>query len=201
MTCDLRRALGVATLLGACAGLEGCQSGQANAQATPVYNKDTGKLEALQADANGDGRNDTRAVMDGAVVKHVEIDRDHDGRPDRWEYYAAPDASRPAARPLLERADEANGQDSRITRREYFERGVLARVEEDTDFDGRLDKWELYSGGALVRMDLDLIGRGTADRRLIYGAGGSVNRIEIDPEGDGSFVPAPVAPKGKGTPK
>lgn len=162
--------------------------------ATPIYNKDTGKLEALQSDTNGDGKPDARAVMDGAVVRHVEIDRDHDGKPDRWEYYAPPERPDAPGRPVLVRAEEANGTDGKVTRREFHERGVIARVEEDTDFDGKLDKWEQYTAGALTRMDLDLTGRGTPDRRMIYGPGGKVERVESDPDGDGIFTPLPNGP-------
>ena len=55
--------------------------------ATPVYSQVTGRLEALQSDTNGDGRIDTLAHMDGVTLKYIEVDRDFDGRFDRWEYY------------------------------------------------------------------------------------------------------------------
>jgi len=45
-----------------------------------------------------------------------------------------------------------------------------------------------------VRLDLDVTGRGFPSRRLIYGVGGVV-RVEVDPDGDGTFEPAP--PNGK----
>src|SRR5262245_13220540 len=61
---------------------------QASAErAKPIYNKDTGRLEQLVSDRNGDGKIDTRAVMDGVRFKSIEIDRNGDGQPDRWEYY------------------------------------------------------------------------------------------------------------------
>ena len=55
--------------------------------ATPVYNKQTGRLEQLLSDKNGDGKIDTRAHMDGVRLKMIEIDLNGDERPDRWEYY------------------------------------------------------------------------------------------------------------------
>src|SRR5207249_251556 len=127
----------------------------------------TGRLEQLTADRDEDGKIDTRAFMDGVHLKYIELDRNNDGRPDRWEYYAAstPTAASGAGagvafdkHTMLERADEANGPDKTITRREFYDHGVLQRVDEDTDFDGQLDKWEQYENGALVRMDLDLTG-------------------------------------------
>lgn len=151
---------------------------------TPIYNKDTGRLEQLVGSRQGDGRIDMRAQMDGAHLRSVEIDRNRDGRPDRWEYYEQGATTR---RTLLVRAEEANGADARVTRREYYDNGVIARVEEDTDNDGRNDKWEAYDHGSLARMDLDLTGRGFPDRRLIYRADGTLERSESDPTGDGRF--------------
>ena len=158
----------------------GCQQAASQHQATPVYDKDTGKLTQLQSDTNGDGRPDTTAFMNGTLVARVEVDRDHDGQIDRWEHYAA--QLGPSGEPQIERVDEANGPPGVITRREWYTDGLVTRIEDDPDGDGRPDKWELYERGALVRMDLDLAGRGRADRRLIYGAGGVVDRIEVDPE-------------------
>jgi hypothetical protein len=165
--------------------------------ATPVYNKETGALEQLLSDSDGDGKVDTRAFMDGVRLKHIEIDRNADGAPDRWEFYlpaaGATAAGAPAAQTLLSHVEEAGAFDKRITRREFYQQGILSRVEEDTDLDGRPDKWEFYEAGTLARIDLDLLGKGAATRRLFYGAGGAVTRVEADPEGDGTFVPVPAA--------
>ena len=161
---------------------------------TPIYNKETGRLEQLVSDTNGDGKPDTRGYLDGTAFKHVEIDRNHDGLTDRWEYYeqvAPPAGSGARSQIRLTRADEVNGATPRVTRTEFYEAGQLARVEEDTDEDGRVDKWEAHAKGVLVHMDLDLTGRGRADRRFVYGAGGQVERIDVDPDGDGVFTPAP----------
>jgi hypothetical protein len=172
----------------------GCQQTASHPQATPIYDKDTGKLTQLQSDTNGDGKPDTTAFMHGALVTRVEIDRNHDGQVDRWEHYA--DRTGPSGEPLLERVEEANGPPGVLTRREWYADGLPTRIEDDTDGDGRTDKWELYERGALVRMDLDLAGRGRADRRLVYGAGGAVERIEVDPDGDGVFQAASTASGG-----
>ena len=87
----------------------------------------------------------------------------------------------------IERADEANGPDERITRREIYERGTLVRVEEDTDGNGVTDKWEHYERGVMTRVDLDLSARGTADRRMFYRRDGTVERVEVDPDGRGEW--------------
>ncbi len=182
----------------------GCQSRPEGAgHVTPVYNQQTGRLEQLIGDRRGDGRVDMRGYMSGSHLSLIEIDRNRDGRPDRWEYYgqAVPGESR-TLRVQLIRAEEANGRDSRITRREYYVKGILDHVEEDTDLDGRIDKWEQYENGALVRIDLDLGGRGFADHRMTYRPDGSLDRTEVDTAGDGRFKPpavaAAAAPPGRG---
>ncbi|HUF48092.1 MAG TPA: hypothetical protein VMM93_09760 [Vicinamibacterales bacterium] len=169
--------------------------------ATPVYNKETGRLERLESDTNHDGRVDTIAHMDGVRLTFIEIDRDFDGRSDRWEYYrdapgTAAAARAPDGRSVLERAEEANGHDDRVTRRVFYVDGVIARVEDDVDLDGRVDKWEVYEAGILRQMDLDTDGVGRATRRLVYDASGQVIRVEEDPDGDQQFTP--VSPAGKG---
>ena len=179
------------TFLAACAALlPGCSSpgsaAPANQQVTPVYSKETGRLEQLTSDRNGDGKVDTRAFMDGVRVQRVEIDRNRDGRADRWEYYG-PNTSGGA--PQIERAEESDGQEGRITRREYYDAGRITRVEEDTDADQRVDKWEYYAQGVLSRVELDLEGLGKPTQRLVYGAVGNVKGVESDPEGDGTFTP------------
>lgn len=161
----------------------------------PIYNKETGKLEQLVSDRNRDGTPDTRAYMDGVIVKYIEIDRNGDGVADRWEYYKP--VSEGNAEVAIDHAEESNGQTARISRREFFVGGVVRRVEEDTDDDGRPDKWESYEAGVLTRVDLDLLGRGFASQRLVYGGDGSVIRIETDPEGDGVFVVLSATGSGK----
>jgi hypothetical protein len=179
----------LAAMAGSC-GSNGDEG--AGGKPVPHYNRDTGRLERITADRNGDGRLDTWAWMDGLQTTRIEIDRDADGRPDRWEHYVPnprPDGAPPS---LIERAEESDGRGGPVTRREFFDLGVIARVEEDTDGDGRPDKWEHYAGGALARLELDVAGRGFPSRRLIYAADGSV-RTEEDPDGDGRFERATAA--------
>lgn len=158
---------------------------------TPTYSQQNGKLSELDFDRDGDGRIDTRAYMDGVLVKSIEIDRDGSGKPDRWEYYepvtngVAP-AGSPDGHSVIARAEEANGK-GKIDRREFYDNGLIARVEEDTDGDGKTDKWEQYHGGLLISVDLDLHHRGRPERRLVYRADGTLDHLEADPDGDGEF--------------
>jgi len=154
--------------------------------ATPIYNPRTGRLEQIVSDRDGDGRQETRAFMDGTRLVRIEIDRNGDDVVDRWEYYTS--AGEPPVA-VIERAEEAGGPDGTITRRETYVDGELTRVEEDTTLDGRPDKWESYRQGRLVHVDLDLAGEGRPTRRLVYGPDGSVERLESDRDGDGVFVP------------
>jgi hypothetical protein len=192
--------VGLVVVTSACGGGGAAPAGPAGS-ATPVYNERTGRLEALQSDTNDDGKIDTLAHMDGVDLKYIEVDRDYDGRFDRWEYYTSAPGSAGAARSpdgrsVLDHAEEAGGHDDTITRREFYVDGVITRVEEDTTLDGRVDKWEVYEHGVLRRMDLDLDGAGRPTRRLVYGLNGDVERIEADPDGDGTFEV--VSPAGKG---
>jgi len=176
-------------------GIVGCGRAPAPAESpavTPVYNADTGRLEEILSDRDGDGRNETRAFMDGTRLDRIEIDRNGDGVVDRWEHYAM--AGEPPAA-VITRAEEAGGAGPDVTRWEYYEEGHLTRVEEDTSLDGRVDKWEIYEGGRLARVDLDLAGTGRPTRRLIYAADGSVAAAEF--VHDGTFEPAPPAASGR----
>ena len=160
--------------------------------ATPIYNKQTGALEELHSDRDGDGKVDTRAFMDGVRLKHVEIDRNADGKTDRWEFYvAAPGAAAGGTQTVLSHVEEAGAFDTKVTLREFYQNGAKVRVEEDTDLDGRIDKWERYERGVLARVELDLVGKGYPSQRLVYRGDGNLDRIETDPEGDGTFVPLP----------
>jgi hypothetical protein len=176
----------------------GCQRPAAQAPpggATPVYNKQTGRLELLLSDKNGDGKIDTRAHMDGVRLKMIEIDLNGDEKTDRWEHYA-PTSTGAHGATMIERVEEAAKPNGVITRREFYVEGTLNRGEEDTDLDGRVDKWELYQTGQLVRVDLDLHGKGFASRRLVYTVSGTFDHVEEDPDGDGRFEAVKVARKG-----
>jgi hypothetical protein len=178
----------------AAVGVGGCgarPSTGATEQLRPTYDKVSGQLTRLDADANGDGKVDTWGYMDGLRVVRVEIDENGDGKVDRWEFHRRQAGEGADTRPdkTLERVERATRFDGRISRWEHFDNGALARVEEDTDGDGAIDKWETYNAGSLSMMTLDTAHSGKPDRRLIYRPDGSLDRIETDPTGSGTFRP------------
>jgi len=157
-----------------------------------IYNKQTGRLEEIWSDRDGDGKKETHAFMNGVRFVRIEIDESGDGKPDRFEFYADVPAgvtveSSPDGRVMLERVEEAGNSDGRITRKEFYVAGFIARAEEDTDGDNRIDKWEHYSANVMIRLELDLQGKGFVDRRFTYSPDGALLRTEADPDGDGKF--------------
>jgi hypothetical protein len=185
----------------------GCSGAREDAQKriAPEYDK-TGKLQLLKYDSDGNGKVDTWSYMDGARVVRIEIDKNEDGKIERWEYYgpdqklgkvgfsrsndgkedawsfAAPDGT-------VARIEVSTHRDGKVDRVEHYDHDVLVRAEEDTDRDGTLDKWEVYEGARLASVSFDTLHRGTPDRRLTYGKDGGA-LLEVDPKGDGHFVPA-----------
>ncbi len=193
-----------------CSGTLGCQRQQGpSKKIEPTYNKKTGRLELLRYDSDGDGKFDTFSYMDGTRILRIEIDKNEDGKIDRWEYYG-PDRqlekvgfSRESdgiedaweffdAAGAVERIEISTRRNHKVDRVEHYAKGMLVRAEEDSDGDGRFDKWETYDGDRLASVAFDTLHRGTPDRRLIYGADGSV-RLELDPQGTGTFVAAAPA--------
>jgi len=170
----------------------------------PIYNKKTGKLELLKYDSDGDGKFDTVSYMDGPRIIRIEIDKDEDGKVDRWEYYGpgqklekvglsrANDGIEDAwsyfdAAGEVVRIEVSTKRDGKPNRTEYYSGNALNRVEEDTDADGRIDKWETYEGQRLTSVAFDMRHRGAPDRRLVYATDGSA-RMEVDEAGNGQFV-------------
>ena len=131
---------------------------------------------------------------DSGKLQKLEYDRDKDGKVDRWEFHRADAASgagggaAPGVDKTVERIERATKFDGTVSRREFFDNGVLTKIEEDTDGNGSVDKWETYTDGSLSVMALDTAGRGTPDRRLVYRPDGSMDHIEADPNGTGTFT-------------
>ncbi|HYB94442.1 MAG TPA: hypothetical protein VEC39_05690 [Vicinamibacterales bacterium] len=183
----------------------GCDSGgQPERRVVPSYDAFTGKLVALYADQNGDGRVDQWTYVDGNRVLRGESDTDGDGRVDRWEYFdrdgrlskvgvaasgdgvedtwtvTDPNGDR--------RVERAQGRDRYPDRREYFKGDVLLRAEEDTNNDGRIDRWDRFENGVLRQAEFDTTLRSDRpDRRLVYDAAGRFVRVEADDDRDGTF--------------
>ncbi|HKY23220.1 MAG TPA: hypothetical protein VJM31_18535 [Vicinamibacterales bacterium] len=150
-----------------------------------VYDKQTGKLSQLTVDARKDGKPNIFSYMDGTKFLRIEIDKDEDGRIDRWEYYAD---DRQLQKVGLSRANDGK-QDSwvyqgpdgsvarieistkrngKVDRTEFYLKGELSRAEVDTDGDGRIDKWEEYASGALIRVSFDTTKSGKPNTSIDY---------------------------------
>jgi hypothetical protein len=192
-------------------GFEGCVASPDARRVTPSYDEFTRRLIAIYADQNADGRVDQWTYLAGNRPLRGEKDVDGDGRIDRWEYFnrdagleRVGSSSRndgvedtwtfPAADGAEGRIDRSRNRDRAIDRREYFRDDVLVRAEEDTNADGRIDRWDRYEAAVLKQAEFDTtFTAGRPNHRVIYGAGGKAERVEVDPELDGTFVPAAVA--------
>jgi hypothetical protein len=194
-------AVAVALLVGGCSS----RQDEARKRISAEYDQKTGRLKLLKYDSNGNGVVDTWSYMDGARFVRIEIDKDEDGKIDRWEYYGADqklekvgfsrqnDGKEDAWQYLapdgsVTRVEISGRRDGKISRIEHYEQGHLVSAEEDGDGDGRMDMWQTYEpDGRLASAAFDTKHRGTPDRRLIYGSDGSA-RLEVDTAGDGHFV-------------
>lgn len=177
-----------------------------------VYDRDQRAVIRLDDDHDADGRIDVRTYFHAGHAERLEADVNGDGQVDRWEYYDEAGRlvrlGRASAGDGREdtwvrqdgevmRVDISTRRDGVIDRREVYQRDVLARIELDTDRDGLPDEWQQFEGGRLRELRVDSAHLGRPDRRLVYASNGSLERIEVDPDGDGRFVPQVPA---EGTP-
>jgi hypothetical protein len=170
----------------------GCSSpSEAQTDVKAVYDQQTGRLRQLTYDADKNGKADGVSFMDGTRVLRVEIDKDEDGKVERWEYYGADQklekvglsrandgkvdhwAYRAGDGTLL-KMEISTKRDGKVQRTEIYERDVLVAVQEDTDGNDAVDKWETYSGGTLKSVSFDTDGSGRPGRRLVYGPDGNI---------------------------
>jgi len=192
----------------------GCSTPLPANRVVPSYDDFSRQLLQLSADQDGDGRFDQWTYLAGNRPLRGEADVDADGRIDRWEYFDANgnvstigSASRNdgiedtwtsiAATATGETHIASSSRRDRVRDRHAFYNGpTLLRVEEDTNGDGLTDKWDRYEGAVLREVGFDVsFSRGRPDRRALYDAQGRFTAIEIDPDGDGTFVPAPAEPE------
>lgn len=201
-------------ILSCLAGLSGCTASNTARSVVPSYDDYTRRLLQLSADLNGDGRIDQWTYLDGNRPLRGEADVDADGRIDRWEYFDSDGRlsmvgsssrgdgvedvwSSPAATAAGESEVSRSVRRDRVRdRREYYQGTTLLRTEEDTNEDGMIDKWDRYEGGVLREVAFDMsFSKGRPDRRAVYDPRGHFIGVEIDPEGDGTFVAAPGEPE------
>jgi hypothetical protein len=180
------------------------------------FDETTHRLKSVFYDANKNGKNDSVSYMDGTRIVRVELDMDENGKVERWDIYNEDRtlqkvglASRNdgvmdnqayyTSAGVLQRIEVSTKRDGRFDRTEFYESNVLVRSEQDTNGDERSDKWETYAPikattpglppYTITSSAFDETGSGKPTRRLIFGARGTIARIEVDPDGDGKFVP------------
>jgi hypothetical protein len=172
---------------------------------TPAYDATTGKLKELAYDSDHNGKPDTWTDMDGARPVQTRIDRNEDGKLDRWEYY---DEKSMLVKVGFSRTDDGKvdawafagpdgkvqrieissaADDKKIDRWEHYDARGMTAAEEDTNHDGTPDKWEAYEAGIVKTAAFDEDGDGRPDRRLTY-SGGSLVTIESEPDAAGNFT-------------
>ena len=149
------------------------------------YDTRTGRLTKIVVNAERDGKPDISSYMDGSRFIRIEIDKDEDGKIDRWEYYGADQKlekvglSRPndgvadtwlfqSSDGTIARTEIATRRDGKPNRFEFYEKGLLVRVEQDSDGDGRIDRWETHKDGALTTASFDTKGTGSPDTTIQY---------------------------------
>ena len=179
-----------------------------------TYDPSTGRLTELTFDSNKNGKIDTWTEMDGTRAVRSRLDRDEDGRIDRWEYYDAagrvtrvgfsrkndgkPDAwaySNGTGRII--RVDvSTTGDENKVDRWEVYDAigpanadgiGALVQVVQDTNGDGKRDKWERYKDGQVLTAEFDEDGDERPDRRLTYRDAQLIS-IETAPDGRGGYT-------------
>jgi hypothetical protein len=146
---------------------------------TAKYDPKTGKLKRIDTDLNKNGKMETFSYWDGSHVLRIEIDKDEDGKIDRWEHYN--DQNK------LEKIGSSSKDDEVEDTWTYpDERGFLARVESDVNRDGVVDKREIFvprdgapDGRVLAVVELDLDRSGNPARRLHYRPDGSFEKSEV----------------------
>ena len=110
-----------------------CGSGASDSHIEPVYDKTTGRLQTLKYDSDGDGKIDTVSYMDGAVILRIEIDKDEDGKTDRWEYYGSDQK--------IEKVGFSRANDGKEDAWSYpGPDGTTTRLEMSTRRDGKMEK-------------------------------------------------------------
>ena len=143
------------------------------------YDPKTGKLTRLEFDANKNGTFESVSYMDGTRVIRIEMDRDEDGKLDRWEYYDSNNK--------VERVGSSSKDDEVQDTFTYPDAGGFpARVETDSDRDGRIDKREHFvpkpgpgNDRVLAIVEYDFDQTGNPGRRLYYRTDGSFDKSEV----------------------
>jgi hypothetical protein len=123
-----------------------CADSKMDAGLTPIYDKETGRLQRLDVDSDKDGRIDAVSFMDGQKIVKIEIDRDQDGRVELWEYYGADRK--------LERVGFSRSNDGKEDAWSYqAPDGTVARIDVSVNRDGKVSRREFYEDDRLTRAE------------------------------------------------
>ena len=180
------------TLLFVALILSSCGRPRDDSAVVPVYDKENGKLQRLDYDSDKDGTTDTVSFMDGQKVIRIEIDKDQDGRVERWEYYGQ---DQKLVRIGISRLNDGivdawsyNGAD-----------GSVVQIDLSGNRDGRINRKEFYEAGQLVRVEETIpaqsqdvapdLATGSSDwkpsRWEFYDPSGRLTTVAFDPSGRG----------------
>ena len=124
-----------------------------------IYDDETGELELLIMDLDGDLRFDTWSYWDGDRLARRELDDNEDGAIDRWQYFDE-DAE------LSREGFSTTGGEAPDAWRYFREDGGVERVEYMEG--NQVSKIEFYRGSALMRVERDTDGDGEIDDRVVF---------------------------------
>ncbi|MEI9895833.1 MAG: DUF2007 domain-containing protein [Chthoniobacter sp.] len=135
-------------------------------------------VHTYEKDNNHDGKPDYFATYRNGRIWKVEVDRNFDGKIDKWEFFDS------EGRPERLECDE--NYDGQPDLWYFYANGSVQRSEQDTDFNGQPDWFGYFEGGILVRADCRPNGSKIVVRRLIYEH--TILREEwVDEDQDGKF--------------
>jgi hypothetical protein len=136
------------------------------------------EVHSYEHDDNHDGKPDHFYTYRGGKPTRVEVDRNFDGKIDKWEFCDR------EGRPERIECDE--NYDGRPDLWYFYENGQVKRSEQDTDFNGQPDWFTIYENGLAVRSDCRPNGSKIAVRRFIY-VHAILTEEWVDEDQDGKF--------------
>jgi len=131
----------------------------------------------IERDTDHDGRPDRDEFYEAGILASVSIDRDHNGRPEEEIHY------RGGIKKTWEIYDRQTGR--LLTTWFYDDKGQILRLEKDRDGDGRVDIRYLYKKGAVVRVEEDSNSDGRMDTWEDYLSGNRLAQRLKDLDNDG----------------
>jgi hypothetical protein len=117
-----------------------------------------GKLAGIDRH-DAEGRTNLRDYFnDPSGLAKVGFSLTNNGVIDAWAYRDK--------KGTIVKVEVSRGQDGKVDRWEYYDKGQLARVEEDDNHDGKIDRWVVYDAGIQIDEVLDRNHDGKPDRPL-----------------------------------